>query len=360
MDSVSILFLLHSSHIQGALKQNILLIKNLKRNKDINIKVISPNIGKGKEIYKKEGIIIKKAVNEKEVIAAIKKDNFIPAIIFNESVFSINGKNIAKKFNARHIMRIHEEIPKNLKREVLLKRINYLPEKNYKKTELIFPCKHTKEYYKGLIRKYKIKTKIIYNNVEERDIRNKVKKKGFEILQLGTIYGLKGQIKTLRAFSMFKTRLKERASLIFIGGRKTNKREIKYIQKLKKEIKKLNLEKSVKVKGSILNPEKYIDACNLLTLHSRSECFPTVVLEAIYAGKPVISSNVGGISEIINEGRNGYLFKNRDIKRQAELFLKVYQKKEYWFKRRIHMHQNYPKRFSNNNSYNKIKSILNI
>ncbi len=359
MTRINILFLLHSSHIQGVLKQNILLIKNLKKNKNINIRVISPNIGKGKELYKKEGIIIKKAVNEKEVIASIKKDNFIPDIVFNESVFSINGKNIAKRFNAMHIMRINEEIPENLKKRVLFKRITYKPEKNYKKTEIIFPCKHTKEYYKELVRKYKIKTKIIYNSVEERNIRKGVKK-GFKILQLGTIYSLKGQIKTLRAFSIFKRKIKGKASLIFVGGRKTNKKEIDYILKLKQEIKKLNLEKFVKVRGSILNPEKYIDECNMLTLHSRSECFPTVALEAIYTGKPVIASNVGGMSEIINEKKNGYLFKNGDIKRQAKLFLEVYQKKDYWFKRSSSMHQNYLKKFSNSDSYNKIKNILNI
>ena len=36
------------------------------------------------------------------------------------------------------------------------------------------------------------------------------------------------------------------------------------------------------------------------------------VLEALEAGVPVIASNLGGMSEVIVEGENGYLFENGD------------------------------------------------
>jgi Glycosyl transferases group 1 len=35
-----------------------------------------------------------------------------------------------------------------------------------------------------------------------------------------------------------------------------------------------------------------------------------VILEAMSAGKPVVASNVGGISEIVTDGENGYVVDN--------------------------------------------------
>jgi len=66
---------------------------------------------------------------------------------------------------------------------------------------------------------------------------------------------------------------------------------------------------------------------NALVMFSNYENMPCVILEALCSGLPVISSNVGGIAEIINES-NGYLVssKNEQSLYEAMIFLlKNYQ-----------------------------------
>ncbi|CAG0983380.1 partial Alpha-D-kanosaminyltransferase, partial [Anaerolineae bacterium] len=39
----------------------------------------------------------------------------------------------------------------------------------------------------------------------------------------------------------------------------------------------------------------------------RPDALPTVILEAMFMGKPVVASNVGGVPEIIEDGRSGFI-----------------------------------------------------
>ena len=53
-------------------------------------------------------------------------------------------------------------------------------------------------------------------------------------------------------------------------------------------------------------------AADLVCLLSHSEGCPNVVLEALACGKPVVATKVGGIPDLVREGENGLLIRERD------------------------------------------------
>lgn len=68
--------------------------------------------------------------------------------------------------------------------------------------------------------------------------------------------------------------------------------------------------------GNIPNAAKYCSMADLFVLPSEYEGLPIVIIEAMSAGKPVVASNVGGISELVQDGVNGYALANK-----TELFV---------------------------------------
>ena len=67
--------------------------------------------------------------------------------------------------------------------------------------------------------------------------------------------------------------------------------------------------------GNIPNAGAFCSKADLLMLPSNYEGLPMVILEAMSFGKPVVASNVGGISEIVRNEVNGYALENN-----AQLF----------------------------------------
>ncbi len=71
-------------------------------------------------------------------------------------------------------------------------------------------------------------------------------------------------------------------------------------KKLNKKVEEENIRDVIFV-GSRNDVENIIPSCDVLVLPSFSESFGLVLIEALACGKPIIGSNVGGITEIITE-----------------------------------------------------------
>lgn len=84
-----------------------------------------------------------------------------------------------------------------------------------------------------------------------------------------------------------------------------------------------NLESRVTFTGFV--PEACLELydCHALLILSRNEAFPFAAIEAMSLGLPVISTNVGGLPELINHGTNGYLFPKNDLFRLDEFILRL-------------------------------------
>src|SRR5439155_26579608 len=63
--------------------------------------------------------------------------------------------------------------------------------------------------------------------------------------------------------------------------------------------------------------ERLADA-DIFVLPSRSEALPNAVIEAMAAGLPIVASAVGGILELIDDGRTGLLAATGDARALAD------------------------------------------
>ncbi len=82
-----------------------------------------------------------------------------------------------------------------------------------------------------------------------------------------------------------------------------------YMDKLKKRVKEKKVEHKVIFTGRVPFEDipKYFAACDVFVLPSisRLEAFGLVILEAMASSKPVIVSNIPGVTEVVMEGQQG-------------------------------------------------------
>jgi len=176
--------------------------------------------------------------------------------------------------------------------------------------------------------------RVIHNGVDlesfcPRDSRDKVLEKcgldpgSFVLLYLGGFRPIKGPrylIEALERIPMSSGNIK----VLFVGNPR-HPLESFYVRYIMNLIKHLKVEKRVSIIRNIPYPEmpEYFSASDALVLPSLYDSFPKVALEAMACRTPVIASAVGGLNELIVDGKTGILVKPGDPHKLAEAILKI-------------------------------------
>ena len=153
----------------------------------------------------------------------------------------------------------------------------------------------------------KINSKVIYSAIEINNTskhNEEIRIPKLKLLTVGRPHWKKGYLYSLDACAHLKNDGIE-FSYMIIGGLN----EENYFH-----IKDLDLEDHITVKPylsfyHVINEMKH---SSLLLLPSVEEGIANVVLEAMACGLPVLSSDCGGMKEIITNGKNGFIFNRRD------------------------------------------------
>jgi glycosyltransferase involved in cell wall biosynthesis len=99
---------------------------------------------------------------------------------------------------------------------------------------------------------------------------------------------------------------------------------------LKQLARDLGIQDQVRFLGHRADIPELMRSLHLLVVPSRFEPFGRVVIEAMACGRPVVASRDGGIPEIIEHGRTGFLAEVGDYAGFARLALDVLQDRARW------------------------------
>ncbi len=77
-------------------------------------------------------------------------------------------------------------------------------------------------------------------------------------------------------------------------------------------VEKSGLSGRVLMPGFKRSPYKWLAASDIYLSTSLWEGMPRTLIEALLLGKPVVASEIGGVKEIIKDGKNGFLFKHSE------------------------------------------------
>ena len=168
----------------------------------------------------------------------------------------------------------------------------------------------------------------VYNGIDfasEIDVIDKeqiYKKYNIEVKDNELLVGILARLHPVKDIPTFlkaaKKVLEVKKNVKFIIGGDGEHRAI-----LKEYANKLGISDKVLFVGFVDNPYEFMSIIDINVLTSLSESFPYSILEGTKLKKATISSNVGGIFDLIEHNKNGYLFDVGDYERLSEYILNL-------------------------------------
>lgn len=219
---------------------------------------------------------------------------FIPFINKNETL------KIREMHDSRHYPTIKRKSSKSFVRKLIYE-ISDLLESKY--DYFVVLTKDEKEYYKGN------NIKIIPNFIPKKEIKiTSINEREKIVISAGRLCSVKGFDKLIHSWK-FVANINKGWQLHIYGDGDKN-----YVKFLNELIINLDLQNSVKLKGSTSKLQKKMDEASIYAMSSVTECFPMVLLEAMQVGLPIVSFDCPhGPRNIVTHEKDGLIVKNNDI-----------------------------------------------
>jgi len=334
----NILFVHQSAELYGSDKTLLLLLKHINKQKFYPV-VVLPNDGPLKIELEKENIEVfiapviklhRKMFTPTNLLLLLnhlrqgfstlnrlhKKYRF--EIVYSNTLAVLIGFIFARIKGIKHVWHVHEiiESPK-----VVSKLFSFLINRK-SNFFTIYNSKATATFWESFFTERK-NYSVISNGLEiqSNDITTDeielVRKNLFEVEEeivvglVGRINRWKGQFVLLEAFH-YLAQKHSNLKLIFVGSTTDNQQNI--LKELNTKIQKYQIEKKVKIipfQSNINTIWKAIDIA--IVPSTEPEPFGLVAVEAMLASKPVVASNHGGLTEIVEQLQTGFLIEPNNI-----------------------------------------------
>lgn len=199
------------------------------------------------------------------------------------------------------------------------------------KKKIVENCFSRCEYLIILSQEWKEKIAVIKTSSSKIVIEN------YSIIHRECLKEKNNQIKKI-LFLGFITKLKGCFDMPDIAEKVINKyKNVKFIlagsgeiENLKFKLKEKNLEEYFDFTGWVKSKDKQrlLETSDIFFLPSYTEAMPMSILEAMGYGLPIITSNVGGIPQLVKEGINGFMVDAGNIDMFSEKLLFLLENKE--------------------------------
>lgn len=178
------------------------------------------------------------------------------------------------------------------------------------KKKNIIPVAISEEIKKSVIEFYNLderRIKMVYNGI---DLSRCIVKKDYSqfnsIIHIGRLEKVKNHKELIDVFKKFIELTNNQNTILYLIG------EGVLFQDIKEYIEKVNLEKRVILCGKRAECYKELNNADLFVLPSKYEGMPMTIIEAMGTGLPIIASNVGGIPNMIQDGKNGLIINEKN------------------------------------------------
>lgn len=237
---------------------------------------------------------IYKSKIKKDIFAKLSTNNYDFVIDFSDCLSKIiKHKKIRKMTNAKILRWQHSQIIEQNIHKTL---------EGYKEfDQVITVSSEMKKKISDYAYQLNNKIEYLHNPINIQKIREKSNSKSIEklsndyLLIVTRIVEGKGLLELIEIYNILKYRYNIINKLYILG-------DGDYYKTLKEEIKKRNLDKYCILLGRKENPYPYMKNAKLFLFTSESEGLPTVLLESMALGTPVISMNCStGPTEIIGK-----------------------------------------------------------
>lgn len=228
-----------------------------------------------------------------------------------------------------HIRSNFEQIPRRLKPPLLtINRFAFVSQATWENFNTIF---HVPPDRGTVIYDWAPKPAI---NTDWDDVRNRIRGE-LEIHGDAPVFGMIARVAPQKDFETLITATKKvvtarpDARLLLVGDHKQSEECQRYHQELCRLIEILGLTGKVTWTGFRNDVADLMGAMDVVVLSTRSEGFPLTLLEAMSLGRPVVTTRVGGIPELVVDGENGLLHELQDADGLADQILRLLQDKEF-------------------------------
>lgn len=180
--------------------------------------------------------------------------------------------------------------------------------------------------------------------------------KPLEFLQVGYLDQIKNQKFSILALSILARQGFKDIRITFAG----EEAEKGYLHALTELAKQLGVSDQVRFAGFVRDIEGMYPHYDAVLLTSAVEGMPMCILEAMRAGRAAIATAVGGVPELIEHSRTGYLLKGADPVELSEIWEQLLDKPETLEHMGANAYQHFVEKFTLEAQVGKYLELINL